>query len=152
MEQAESGSDQQELKSWYKGLLDRLVPDLIKAGAITGAAVEARPVWAAPNQMLIARVWNATQKSQFIWAIVVEDLVTDHIAGPAAASAQEAARHFSLKWQMDADRLLRAADETVPDKVAAAEVRNYAGRLIASAEQLYELSGQDEVWQRKIAG
>lgn len=152
MERAESGADQAALKSWYKGLLDRLVPDLVKAGAITGAAVEARPVWAAPEQILIARVWNAAQKSQFIWAIVVKDVVTDHIAGSAAASAKEAARHFSLKWQMDADRLLRAVGESVQDEAAAAEIRNYARRLVALAEQMYELSQQEEVWQRKIAG
>ena len=46
-----------ELKNWYKPLLDATVSRLIKAGVLTGAAVEAAPMWAEPNRILIAKAY-----------------------------------------------------------------------------------------------
>jgi hypothetical protein len=150
MAEDQAGLEQQELKSWYSGLLEKVTQDMLKIGAVTGSAVEARPVWASPHQILIARVWPVAQKSNFIWAIAGEAVVTDHIAGATAVTAQEAARHFSMKWQMDADRMLRAAGQETVAESSAAQMEAHAQKLIQCAEQLYDLTERADIWTNTV--
>lgn len=142
--------EQPALKAWYKGLLDQVVREMLKTGAVEGAAIEARPVWVYPEEVLIARVWNAAQKSRFVWAIAGEGVVVDHIAGSLAADAREAAKHFALKWQMDADRLVQKVKERPDMQHAVAQIEDYAAKLVRSAEMLYRLTEIEDVWKRKL--
>ena len=135
------------LKSWYKVLLDAVVKEMIKVEAVTGAAVEARPVWVVPYKILIAQVWGASQKSRFIWTISGDSVITDHIAGSLAVTPKEAARHFSLKWQMDADRLLNLAKNKALVETSEKHVKAYTDKLIQYAESLYDWANRDDVWQ-----
>jgi hypothetical protein len=138
-----------ESRSWYKPLLDATVTEMISNGAVSGAAIEATPVWMALNQVLIARVWEATQKTQFIWVIAGENVKTDYIAGNLAASAQEAAKHFSLKWQGDSERMMKMANSEMPleDPDAYLEA---CKKLIGQAGFLYDLAESDDIWRRQL--
>ena len=136
-----------ELKAWYKEILDNVVKEMIRTEIITGAAVEASPVWAVPHELLIAKVWPATRKSQFVWTIAGQDWITDHIRGSMASNPKDAARHFSLKWQMDADRMLNLAKTKAPDSNTRANVEAVANKLIHQAESLYELVERGTGWQ-----
>lgn len=138
-----------EKQAWFKPLLDSVVREMIKTGAISGAAVEAAPVWGAPGTVLIAKVWDASNKSQFIWTIAGDNAVTDHIPGSLAANAQAAARHFALKWQMDADRLLQVAKNRGPVKGSEENMEAYTRKLISYAEALYDLAGRDDIWKNR---
>ena len=144
-----SDADVEGLKSWYQGLLHTVVREMIKIGAIAGTAVEARPVWISPFKILIAKVWDASQKSQFIWAISGEGVITDHINGSLAATSREVARHFSLKWQVDADRLLHLAQNKPTVENSEQHMKAYTSQLIGYAESLYDLADRDDVWQQK---
>jgi hypothetical protein len=62
MTESQVDLDSASARSWYKPLLDGTVTEMISNGAISGAAIEATPVWMALNQVLIARIWEATQK------------------------------------------------------------------------------------------
>jgi hypothetical protein len=143
-------ADGKALKPWYKGVLDGVVRDMLKAGAVVGTAVEATPVWAVRNEILIARVWGAGQKSSFIWTISGEGMITDHIAGSVAATPRDVARHFSLKWQMDAERLFQIARRKDVPANAAKQIETYAGRIIQCAERLYDLASRDDIWQHQL--
>ena len=143
-------AEQQNLQAWYKGLLDRVVREMVKTGAVEGAAIEARPVWVYPEEVLIARVWSAAQKSRFVWAIAGEGVVIDHIAGSLAADAREAAKHFALKWQMDADRLVQKVKERPDLQHAVTQIEDYAAKLVSSAEMLYRLTEIESIWKRKL--
>ncbi len=147
MTDPKNDTDSAELKSWYKGLLDDVVKEMIRTEVITGAAVEASPVWAVPHKLLIAKVWQATRKSQFVWTIAGQDWITDHIRGSMATNPRDAARHFSLKWQMDADRMLNLAKTKTPDGNTRTNVEAVARKLIHQAESLYELVERDKGWQ-----
>ncbi len=149
MTASNANADKEALKSWYKELLHAVAREMIKVGAVTGSAVEARPVWAVPYKVLIAQVWGAGQKSRFIWTISGDSVITDHIAGSSAATPKEVARHFSLKWQMDADRLLNLAKNKAPVENAGAHMETYTKKLIQYAESLYDLANRDDVWQQK---
>ena len=150
MAESQAGADGNALKSWYKGLLDGVVRDMLKAGAVGGAAVEATAVWAVPKQILIARVWGAGQESSFIWTIAGEGMITDHIAGSVAATPRDVARHFSLKWQIDAERLFQIARRKEVPENAGQQIEAYARRIIQCADLLYDLASRDDIWQHQL--
>lgn len=135
-----------EVRAWYKKRLDQLVQEMLRSKAVSGAAVDASPVWAAPELVLLARIWDASQKRNFIWAITGDGVVTDHIAGNVAATPQEAARHFALKWQMDAERFRGMAGGAGSSEKTTAQLEAFATRLVASAELLYDFASRDELW------
>jgi hypothetical protein len=152
MTESNDAMDKEALKAWYTKLLYAVVREMIKIGAVSGAAAEARPVWISPHKVLIAKVWEASQKSDFIWTISGEAVITDHIPGNMAATPREAARHFSLKWQMDADQLLVLAQNRTPVENTAEHMEGYTDKLIQYAEYLYDMASRDEIWQQRSPG
>ena len=146
MTESKVDADKEQLKSWYKPLLDAVVQEMLKRNAVVGTAVEASPVWVFPNKILIAKVWGMGQKNRFIWTISGEGVITDHIPGKMAATPKDAARHFALKWQMDADRLLTVGKNKKSVENSQLHMGNYANKLIQDAESLYDLAERDEIW------
>ena len=79
----------------------------------------------------------------------------DHRGAPTtifeslAATAQEAALHFSYKWQMDADQLLESVKTNSPVEKSEAVINTYAKKLIQNAESLYDLASRDDVWKMR---
>lgn len=135
------------LKAWYKPKLDKVVQEMIKLGVVAGAAVEAAPIWAAPNKWLIAKVWGAGQARQFIWTISGDDVVTDHIPGSMANNPRDVAKHFAMKWQMNADQIAHLADNRPMTLADQSRMKNRAEKLIRDAESLYDLTTQDDIWE-----
>ncbi len=152
MTESNAATEKEAIKSWYTELLYAMTREMIKIKAVAGPAVEARPVWVSPYKILIARVWEASQKSNFIWTISGDSVITDHIAGNLAATPREAARHFSLKWQMDADQLLLVAKNKASGKDTQENMVAYTDKLIQYAEALYDLAARDDVWQQRPPG
>lgn len=146
MTESKAEKEKLELKNWYKPLLDTVVQEMLKRNAIAGAAVEAAPVWIFPYKILIAKAWSMGEKTRFIWTISGERVITDYIAGNMAATPKDAARHFALKWQMDADRLLAVGKSKGPTGEAQSQMSSYTNKLIQDAESLYDLTERDEVW------
>jgi hypothetical protein len=136
-----------ESTPWFKPLLDDLVKKMTKIGAVSGVALDAAPVWGAEDQLLIAKVWDSSNKSQFIWAITGELAVTDHIPGSMAVTPRDAARHFSYKWQMDADRLAEVASVGSQAANTKANIEAHSRKIIQLAEALYDLTEQDDPWK-----
>lgn len=118
--------------AWARETFDKAVQEIIKRGAFRGELVEARPSWALPNKLVVGMARENGDATTFNWIICGHLMPTDHLGSAAAATARDAARHFSLKWQLDATR---ARDSTVADI------------LIAKAEELYEIVEDDSLWQ-----
>jgi hypothetical protein len=146
MTKSEAELEREALRDWYKPLLDGVVQEMLKRKAVAGTAVEATPVWIFPNRILIAKVWGMGQKTRFIWTISGDGVITDYIAGNTAKTPKDAARHFVLKWQVDADRLFAVAKSKGSTADAKLQMNNYANKLIQDAEFLYDLTERDEVW------
>ena len=146
MTETKPSLNEEDLKAWYKPLLDAQVQDMIKSKWVTGTAVEARAVWILPYKILVAKVWDATQKSKFFWIITGESVATDHIPGHLATTAKDVARHFALKWQMDADKLLELASKRGFPGSTKESMEAYTKTLIQYAENLYDLTTLDEFW------
>ena len=115
--------------AWAKEHLDRAVNELIDAGRLAGITIEARPSWALPGRYVIGQVRDNSASGTFIW-VIAGDFQTDTVDSAAAATARDAARHFSLKWQLDAERSPEAADA-----------------MIRRAEDLYAVVESDEAWK-----
>lgn len=148
MTESNTDADREALESWYKPLLDKVVEEMIRIKAVTGVAVQATPVWMVPNEMLIAKVWGINHESDFVWTISVDKLIADYVAGSLAATPRDVARHFSLKWQMDADRILNIEANKGPIANTGKNMQAYSKQLIQRAEILYDLASRDDAWQQ----
>lgn len=143
------GNDQKAIRQWYKEHLDGVVKEMLKKEVLTGVAIDANPVWAVPYKIMIAKLWNVNEKSRFIWTISGDSVITDYVAGSVATSPQQVARHFALKWQMDADRLSKIAEGKSPVENSGLHMGDYTSKLVERAELLYDLSSRDEIWKAR---
>jgi hypothetical protein len=121
----------------------------IDQGVLEAALLEARPAWCIPPGVLIARLREKGAERHSFWLICGDDVPFDYVASPAAASVREAARHFALKWQLEAARLRESTDAPAPpDRDARSDPERAGTRLEAQAELLYRLVGDDGLWQQ----
>lgn len=118
-------------KEWMRKLVDLAVRGTGEMGVYDEALIEARPDWALPNRLLLGKVRGRMNVRSFHWFICGE-VPLDYLPGDVAASPREALRHFSMKWQLDAER---AGDEAS------------ANALIEHAEAVYALADEDSAWQ-----
>jgi len=147
MTETNDNTDNEAIRAWFKPLLDNVVMEMQARKVVAGTAVEASPVWIFPYKILIAKVWGLGQKNRFNWTIAGDGMITDHIPGKMAATPKDAARHFALKWQMDADRLIALGNSKTPVEGNRQHMTAYANKLIANAEALYQLTEQDGIWK-----
>lgn len=148
MTESKADAEKKALESWYKPLLDNVVKEMIRLKAINAGALQASPMWMVPNEILIAKVWGLNQESEFIWTISIDKFIADYLAGSLAATPRDVARHFSLKWQMDADRIMNLNKEKPATDKGKQKMQAYAQRLIQYAETLAELANRDEAWEQ----
>ncbi|WP_281557405.1 DUF4826 family protein [Thalassomonas sp. RHCl1] len=72
--------------------------------------------------------------------VISGDLPTDHSNADVAPDARDAIRHFSLKWQLQAENLFKAGE---------AEQNKFAEMLVNRAEGLYRLYEDEKIWETK---
>lgn len=122
-------SDPGSARAWARENLDRAVHDLMNAGKLAGITIEARPAWAMTGKYVIGQVLDKSSAGGFVW-VIAGDFQTDSIGSNVAATARDAARHFSLKWQMDAERSPDAGDA-----------------IVQRAEELYAIAENNDAWK-----
>ncbi|PCJ48508.1 MAG: DUF4826 domain-containing protein [Gammaproteobacteria bacterium] len=95
-------------------------------------------------------VWLVLSKqtNEKYW-VISGDLPIDHIPFKIAKAPREALRHFSLGWQLKADRLLASIEEAQPQLNDAGKQTEFADLLISRAEMLAELIQNDEMWHKQ---
>lgn len=121
----------EQLDAWIKEQMKAAVPALIDLGLAEAAVVEARPAWVFPYTLLIGQCRDRGRSSGFDW-FICGDAPLSHVSSEKAATPRDAARHFALKWQLDAAR------------------QGDAGEALArQAEALYELVEEDSLWQNR---
>lgn len=145
MAEATPGGDDNPVGAWIRSTLDAAVKEITHHGVFAGELVEARPIWSLPERVMIGQIRDADSPETFRW-LICGDVPTDHVPADVAATARDALRHFSLKWQLGAARIddpatrqLVGLGENESGKAAAAE-------LAATAEELYALAAEDRLW------
>ncbi len=146
--------DQHELEAyaeWVKTEL-RGMGDHARSSDLFQEEAVGHAVWTLPHRLFIGRIWPRSDKNRAYWVISGSDIPTDHIEASLAETARDAARHFSLKWQLQGARLgdLETKDEAGDTGPAADEVdwQKVAHRLQAQAEGLYALVEKEEIWRK----
>jgi len=134
----EKPMDEAEQKAWVREQYLAATKFLADKGLITESVNDKDSRYLIPYMS----VWkiNLTDKSS-VWAIS-GDLPTDHSPLSVAETARDSLRHFAMKWQMQAENLMRVGEK---------EQQEFAKYLISRAEGLYQLFDKDELWTEQNA-
>ena len=104
--------------------------------------IRAKPVWHLPGALLLAQFEVADSA---YWLITGGGGPTDILSAELANQPRDAARHFSLKWQLGAQQLLDG-EVAPPADMTEQEVREKTVNLIGCAEALSELVSTEQFW------
>ncbi len=141
-----SEQELQEYADWAKTELQGMA-EHVRSSDLFHDEVVGHAVWTLPHQVFIGKAWPKSNRNRAYWIISGPKLPTDHIDAGLAESAREAARHFSMKWQLQSARL-GGMDEDRPD-VPKDDVDwpQISANLQAQAEALYGLVEKEEIWR-----
>jgi len=109
--------------------LGEALSELRAAGAIDETIMEARPAWILPFKIVVGQSRTSSGDSNSFW-VIGGNVPIDYLPSNVATTARDAARHFSLKWQLDSERL----------------VGEEAANLVKIAEYLYSIVDNDDYW------
>ena len=125
---------EEQKQAWIREQYLKATKYLAEKGLVTESVAETESRYLVP----VMALWkiNLLDKTK-VW-VVSGDLPTDHIALDKGESARDVVRHFSFKWQLQAENLLRLDDK---------EQKQFAEFLIGRADGLYQLYDKDELWQ-----
>lgn len=135
--------DSKELENWINKSLGAAVSKYCIKTNIDKSIIEAKSDWVLPFQLLIGRIRLISQPTNFIWLICGQSS-TDFVDGTVATTAREAAKHFSLKWQLTAYRI---QDENNGPKATSIPKKDIANNLVTQAETLYSLVENNLLWK-----
>jgi len=95
----------------------------------------------------IVAVWLVESKSndKKYW-LISGDVPTDHIPDGNAETARDAIRHFSLRWQLQAENITVELQKKPALTAADNTQKEFAELLISRAGSLYELHEKEEYW------
>ena len=131
--------------NWVQETLDSAVHEIINTRQFDAPAIRAKPVWHLPGALLLAQFEVADSA---YWLITGGGGPTDILNAELANQPRDAARHFSLKWQLGAQQLLDGA-VAAPADMTEQEVREKTVNLIRCAESLSELVSAEQFWRNK---
>ncbi len=144
-------SNQQELEAyteWVKTEL-RGMGDHARSSDLFQEEAVGHAVWTLPHRLFIGKIWPKSDKNRAYWVISGSDIPTDHIEGSLAETARDAARHFTMKWQLQGARLEQLeSKEDSTETVDDVDWQKVAQRLQAQAEGLYSLIENEEIWRQ----
>lgn len=125
---------QEEQQAWTREQYLKATKYLADKGLVTESVADSESRYLVP----IMAVWKMNLLDKSIVWVISGDLPTDHVAFDVSETARDVIRHFSLKWQLQAENLLQADDK---------EQHDFARFLIGRADGLYKLYENEELWQ-----
>jgi hypothetical protein len=127
---------EEQQQQWVKDQYQIATKYLAEKGIVTNSVAVEESRYLVP----LLALWKLTaMDGQKFW-VLCGDLPSDHSSFDIAPNAREALRHFALKWQMQAENLLQAKNETQNE---------FAHLLISRADGLYKLYNDESLWQAK---
>lgn len=97
-----------------------------------------------PPFVAIWLVESKPRKAKY-W-VISGDLPLDHIPFKLAKTPREVIRHFSLNWQLKAERLMQSLVQGKPQLGDQKKQRDFANVLVRKASMLYQLAEKDKIW------
>ena len=140
------GGGGEDVTAWAKEALDEAVKEMMTRGIVRSMLIEAKPIWALPYEIMIGQVRETHEQTKSFW-VIGGDVPIDHVETTVASTPREAARHFALKWQLDAARYKDPAVQTELGAELKDSWERLGERLARKAEALFELVEDDNLWQ-----
>ena len=123
----------EEQQQWVREQYQVATKYLAGHGLVTESVVVEESRYLIP----FLSVWKLKVLDGSFYWVICGDLPSDHNAIAVAPNAREAIRHFSFKWQLQAENLLKTGDK---------EQIDFAQLLISRAEGLYDMYQREDVW------
>lgn len=127
----------EQQQQWIREQYQVATKYLATQGLVTDSVVTEESRYLIP----LMSVWKLKVLDGSYFWVICGDLPSDHNVLDVAPNAREAVRHFSLKWQMQAENLMKTGDK---------EQEQFANVLISRAEGLYDMAQQDKLWDANI--
>lgn len=140
-----NGSPGDKNLAWAREKLSKVVKEITDQGAIESPLVEARPVWTKPLDIVIGQLRDQGVQAEYLW-VIGGSVPTDCVHSSVAASPRDAARHFSMKWQLEAARYEDPAERRRLGLDPSEDWEAQARALVAKAEYLYKIVDDDRLW------
>ena len=131
--------------AWAKQELDGTVQTISDRGIIESPILESRLVWNKPFEVVIGQLRDHRNQTEFLW-VIGGSMPIDCIHSAVAPSARDAARHFSLKWQLEAAKLEDESERKRLGLNPAIDWRAQAKTLVMKAQYLYSIAEDDRHW------
>ena len=141
----EEAASTNDAVAWAKNCLDEAVRTAAATGIFEGITIESKVAWSLPNKIMIGRIRDSGPSHREFW-IIAGDVPTDCIDGDTCATPRDAARHFSLKWQLGADQVRDPDARAKRGLKQDMDWENAGDELESVASALYALVEEDEAW------
>ncbi|MBT8090782.1 MAG: DUF4826 family protein [Gammaproteobacteria bacterium] len=138
-------SQADEAIDWARQTLANVVQEIMDEGVIDSPLLESKPAWTKPFDIVIGKLRDQGQHAEFLW-VIGGSVPTDCVHSGVASTARDAARHFSMKWQLEAARLENLTEQQRLGLDPATDWQAEAKALIAKAEYLYSIIDDDRFW------
>ena len=125
---------EQQQQDWVREQYQTATKYLADKGLVTTSVADTESRYLVPS----VAVWKLNLIDQTSVWVISGDLPTDHISIEGAKDARDAVRHFSMKWQLQAENLLKSEEK---------EHQEFAQLLISRANGLYNMHEEDSVWK-----
>lgn len=126
----------EQQQQWIREQYQIATKYLATQGLVTDSVVVEESRYLVP----LMSIWKLKVLDGSYFWVICGDLPSDYNTFDAAPNAREAVRHFSFKWQMQAENLLKTGDK---------EQEEFANLLISRAESLYDMHQQEKLWDIK---
>jgi len=125
---------EQQRSDWIKEHYQEATKYLASKGIITSVVAPEQSRYLVP----LVAVWLLTDKDGNKFWVINGDLPADHVQSDVASNAREAMRHFSMKWQLQAENLIESNDQ---------KQQEFGQLLIGRAEGLYQIFDNEDLWK-----
>ena len=131
----ESELTDEQRQEWVRSQYQVATKYLADKGLVTSSVMVEDSRYIAP----VLSVWKLKLLDEsWVW-VVCGDLPSDHVNIEVANNAKDVLRHFSMKWQLQAENINRNNDSDD-------EQREFARILISRADGLYKLCNDEKLW------
>ncbi len=124
---------EEQKQEWIRTQYQEATKYLATKGIITESVTAEKSRYLIP----MVAVWLLKDTSGQQYWVINGDLPADHVSVDVATSGREALRHFSMKWQMQAEGLLGTDDQKQVE---------FGHLLVNRAEGLYDIFNNDAFW------
>jgi hypothetical protein len=122
-----------EQQTWVREQYQIATKYLAEKGIVTDSVQVEDSRYLVP----LLALWKITAIGGQKYWVLCGDLPSDYSSINSANNAREALKYFSLKWQVQAENLLKVDDP---------EQKEYAQLLIGRADGLYKLQSDESMW------